>query len=235
MMGVEAVVVNGLVKLYGQIAAVDGLSFTVGRGEIFALLGPNGAGKTTTVETLEGYRKPDRGTVRVLGYDPIKQGRRVKQQIGFMPQHTAIYDQIKVCEAVSLFASYYANPRDGAELIERVGLQTHVNAYFSTLSGGQKQRLSLALALVGDPRLVFLDEPSLAMDPQARVQTWDLIRGLREDGITVLLTTHNMEEAERLADRMAIIDRGKLLAVGRPEELIGAPACEVITSPAKLV
>lgn len=225
----EAIVVENLVKRYGQIRAVDGLSFAVQRSEIFALLGPNGAGKTTTVETLEGYRKPDAGHVRVLGLDPIKQGRTLKQQIGLMLQQTAIYENIRVGEAVGMFASYYAKPQDATALIAKVGLESQVNASFGTLSGGQKQRLSLALALVGNPRLVFLDEPTASMDPQARLQTWELIRRLRESGITVLLTTHYMEEAQRLADRVAIIDHGKLLAIGTPEELIGASAAEIIT------
>jgi len=223
-----AIMVDGLSMRYGSIQAVDGLSFSVRTAEIFALLGPNGAGKTTTVETLEGYRRPNSGSVRVLGLDPIRQGHVMKQQIGLMLQQTTVYDQIRVGEAVSMFASYYANPRRPEDLIEQVGLRNHVKAYFGKLSGGQKQRLSLALALVGNPKLVFLDEPTASMDPQARLQTWELIRELRAGGVTVLLTTHYMEEAERLADRVAIIDHGRLIALGTPEELIGDSATEVV-------
>jgi len=224
----DAIVVDNLMKKYGSLKAVDGLSFSVRRTEIFALLGPNGAGKTTTVETLEGYRKPDSGSVRVLGLDPIGQGHALKQQIGLMLQQSAIYDQIRVGEAVNMFSWYYDSPRKPAELIEMVGLSTHVNASFGTLSGGQKQRLSLALALVGNPRLVFLDEPTASMDPQARLQTWELIRSLRKDGVTVMMTTHYMEEAQRLADRVAIVDKGKLVALGAPDQLIGASASAVV-------
>ncbi len=224
-----AISISDLVKHYGDIKAVDGLSFSVKTAEIFALLGPNGAGKTTTVEMMEGYRRPDSGQVRVLGLDPIRQGHSMKQRIGLMLQQTTIYSQIKVDEAVAMFASYYKNPRDPAELIDLVGLASHKGSYFSNLSGGQKQRLSLALALVGGPDLVFLDEPTAAMDPQARLQTWDIIRDLKAGGVTVLLTTHYMEEAQRLADRVAIIDHGKLLALGTPESLIGATSGEVIT------
>ena len=212
----EAIAVTDLIKHYGSIKAVDGLSFSVHRGEILALLGPNGAGKTTTVEILEGYRKPDSGSVRVLDFDPIKQGKEMKQRIGLMLQQTTIYPSIQVGEAVTMFGGYYANPKEPAALIDMVGLTTHIKSRFITLSGGQKQRLSLALALVGNPDLVFLDEPTAAMDPQARLQTWDLIRGLREDGVTVLMTTHFMEEAERLADRVAIVDHGRLVALDTP-------------------
>ncbi len=228
-LGHETVVVSDLVKQYGSVRAVDGLSFTVRRGEVFALLGPNGAGKTTTVEILEGYRKPDSGTVRVLGYDPIAQGHEMKEHIGLMLQQTSLYQEIRVREVVDLFASYYIHPRDPRQLLELVGLQNHPAAHFDDLSGGQKQRLSLALALAGTPEVVFLDEPTASMDPQMRLQTWELIRGLREEGVTVLLTTHYMEEAQRLADQVVIIDRGRLVAHGAPEELTNVSASEVVT------
>ena len=226
---VPAIEVDALVKHYGNIKAVDGVSFTVESGEVFALLGPNGAGKTTIVETLEGYRKPDGGTVRVLGLDPIKQARTVKQQTGLMLQESSIYGKIRVGEAAWMFASYYKNPRDIDSLLELVGLAEHRKQYFDNLSGGQKQRLSLAMALVGNPRVAFLDEPTASMDPQARLQTWEIIRGLRDDGVTTVLTTHYMEEAHRLADRVAIVDRGKLVAIGRPDDLIGDSDTEIIT------
>lgn len=229
-----AIVVDGLVKRYGDIRAVDGLSFTVAPAEVFALLGPNGAGKTTTVETLEGYRKPDSGSVRVLGLDPIRQGHAMKQQTGLMLQQSSIYDKIRVREALAMFASYYAEPRSPDSLLDLVGLESQARAYFGNLSGGQKQRLSLALALVGNPRLVFLDEPTASMDPQARIQTWELIRGLQRDGVTVLMTTHYMEEAQRLADRVAIVDHGRLVALGRPSELIGSSENQVVTFSAAL-
>jgi len=224
-----AIVVHQLVKTYGAIRAVDGLTFSVRPGEILALLGPNGAGKTTTVEILEGYRKPDSGSVRVLGYDPIRQGRALKQRMGLMLQHTALYDKVKVGEAIGLFRSYFRHPRDADSLLALVGLESHKRSYFSSLSGGQKQRLSLALALAGNPEVAFLDEPTSAMDPQMRHQTWDIVRGLRDQGVTILLTTHNMEEAQRLADRVAIIDHGHLLTLGTPEELMAAAANDIVT------
>lgn len=224
-----AIVVQNLVITYGSLRAVDDLSFSVQSGEIFALLGPNGAGKTSTVEMLEGYRRPDSGTVRVLDYDPISQGHEMKEQIGLMLQQTALYQKIKVREAIDLFTSYYDHPKPAAELIELAGLQKHRDATFDSLSGGQKQRLSLALAMAGNPRVAFLDEPTASMDPQARLQTWELIQGLRQSGVTVLLTTHYMEEAQHLADHVAIIDHGKLVALGTPEELVGASATETIS------
>lgn len=224
-----AIVAHDVAKSYGQIRALDGLSFAVERGEIFALLGPNGAGKTTLVEMLEGYRKPDAGTVRVLGFDPIAEGRQLKQQVGLMLQQTALYQKIKVREALDLFCAYYPHPRDAKELIALIGLESHANSYFDDLSGGQKQRLSLALAICGNPQVAFLDEPTSAMDPQARIQTWEIIRHLRRSGVTILLTTHQMEEAQRLADHVAIIDHGKLIAFGTPEELTRSSASEVVS------
>lgn len=224
-----AIVAHDIVKSYGALRAVDGLSFAVERGEIFALLGPNGAGKTTTLEILEGYRRPDAGTVRVLGYDPIAQGREMKQHMGLMLQQTALYERIRVREAIDLFGSYYDDPRDPNDLIALVGLENHGSSYFENLSGGQKQRLSLALALAGNPEVAFLDEPTASMDPQARLQTWGIIKALRAGGVTVLLTTHHMEEAQRLADHVAIIDHGTLIAFGTPEELTRSSASEVIS------
>lgn len=227
--GVDAVVVRDLVKTYGSLRGVDGLSFTVQHGQIFALLGPNGAGKTTTVEILEGYRRADSGEVRVLGFDPVKQGHELKERMGLMLQQTALYQQIKVKEALALFCSYYPHPREPRALADLVGLGDKLSASFEDLSGGQKQRLSLALALAGNPQLVFLDEPTAAMDPQMRLQTWDIITGLRNQGVTLLMTTHYMEEAQRLADRVAIVDHGKLVAFGTPEQLTNASATEIVT------
>lgn len=227
--GADAVIVRDLTKTYGQLRAVDELSFSVKHGEIFALLGPNGAGKTTTVEILEGYRRADSGEVQVLGYDPIKQGRELKERMGLMLQQTALYQQIKVMEALTLFCSYYRDARDPKALATLVGLEDHGSASFEDLSGGQKQRLSLALALAGNPELVFLDEPTAAMDPQMRLQTWDIITGLRQQGVSLLMTTHNMEEAQRLADHVGIIDHGKLVAFGTPEQLTSVSATEIIS------
>jgi ABC-2 type transport system ATP-binding protein len=223
-----AIDVRSATKRYGGRAVVDGLSFTVASGEVFALLGPNGAGKTTTVEMLEGYRAPDGGAVRVLGLDPIRDGRALKQRMGLMLQQGGVYPQIRPLEALRLFASFFADPEDPETLIERVGLQHARKTRYRQLSGGEKQRLSLALALVGKPELVFLDEPTAAMDPQARRTTWQLILDLRRRGVTVLLTTHFMEEAERLADRIAIVDRGRLVALGTPERLARETAAQEI-------
>lgn len=211
--------VRGLVKTYGSLRAVDDLSFTVGEGEIFALLGPNGAGKTTTVEILEGYRRRDAGDVGVLGLDPERHGRRLRRRIGLMLQEGGIHPGIRVGEAVRLFASYYRDPLDPAELIRSVGLDEHAGDKAGRLSSGERQRLSLALALVGGPRVVFLDEPTSGMDPHARAATWSIVRNLASGGVTVLLTTHLLDEAEQLADRVAIIDRGRLVAIGTPSEL----------------
>jgi ABC-2 type transport system ATP-binding protein len=214
-----AILVDGLVKNYGALRAVDGLRFHVARGETFALLGPNGAGKTTTLEILEGYRAADAGTVRVLGLDPQREGAALRPRIGVMLQDGGLYRAITPREALHLFASYYADPADPDLLLELVGLSDAAHTRYRRLSGGQKQRLALALALVGRPELLFLDEPSAGMDPQARAATWDLIRQLKGAGVTVLLTTHYLEEAERLADRVAIIDHGRLVALGSPAAL----------------
>jgi ABC-2 type transport system ATP-binding protein len=222
-----------LVKAYNGRAVVDGLSFSVQAGEVFALLGPNGAGKTTTVEILEGYRKPDAGSVRVLGLDPGRQGTTLKPKIGLMLQQGGLFPQITAQEALRLFAAFYPDAQDPDDLLEQLHLTDVARTRFRQLSGGQKQRLGLGLALVGRPQLVFLDEPTAAMDPQARRATWTIIRSLRERGTTVLLTTHFMDEAEQLANRVAIVHRGKLVALDSPEGLRRSVAHEmrVVTQP----
>ena len=191
---------------------------------MFGILGPNGAGKTTTVEILEGYRAPDRGTVRVLGLDPIADGAAVRPKIGVMLQEGGIAPGIRPLEVLRFFAAFYDDADDPERLLELVGLADSRATYVRRLSGGQRQRLSLALALVGRPRLLFLDEPTAGMDPHARATTWDLIRSLRADGVTVVMTTHGMDEAEQLCDRLAIVDRGQLVALGTPTELTNAAA-----------
>jgi ABC-2 type transport system ATP-binding protein len=214
-----AITVERLVRRYGGRAVVDGLSFEVRRGEVFALLGPNGAGKTTTVEILEGYRAPSDGTVRVLGLDPIEDASRLKPRIGVMLQDGGVAPSMRPLEALELFASFYASPREPRALLSLVGLEDAVRTRYRALSGGEKQRLALALALVGRPELVFLDEPTAGMDPQARRATWEIVSSLKRGGTTVLLTTHFMEEAEHLADRVAIVDRGRLVALDAPAAL----------------
>ncbi|HEX6513243.1 MAG TPA: ABC transporter ATP-binding protein [Chloroflexota bacterium] len=214
---------EGLRKTYGSRVAVEDLSFQTQAGEVFALLGPNGAGKTTTIEILEGYRSRDAGEVSVLGLDPQRQAPQLRRQIGLMLQEGGVYPQARSREIVRLFASFYPKHDDPQRLIELVGLDDSLSTPYRRLSGGQKQRLALALALVGCPKLVFLDEPTAGMDPQARRATWDIIRSLRDSGVTVLLTTHYMDEAEQLADRIGIIDRGQLVAVGDMESLRRQP------------
>lgn len=214
-----AIAVDGLRVVYGATVAVDGVSFEVEPGEVFGLLGPNGAGKTTTVETLEGYRRPGAGAARVLGLDPLSQRRALAPRIGVMLQEGGIYPGIRPGEALRLFAAYYDEPDDPERLLDLVGLQGAAGTLVRRLSGGQRQRLSLALALVGRPEVVFLDEPTAGMDPHGRATTWQIVEGLREAGCTVLLTTHAMDEAERLCDRLAIIDGGRLVALGSPVEL----------------
>jgi ABC-2 type transport system ATP-binding protein len=214
-----AVTVDRLTKAYGPHLAVDGLSFTVECGEVFGLLGPNGAGKTSTVETLEGYRKADGGSVAVLGLDPIRDHRRLTPRIGVMLQEGGLYPGIRPMEALRLFSAYYAEHEDPDTLLDLVGLRPAAGTLVRRLSGGQKQRLSLALALVGKPEIVFLDEPTAGMDPHARLTTWEVVTGLKERGATVILTTHAMDEAERLCDRVAIIDGGHLVALGTPGDL----------------
>lgn len=231
----DAIVVDSLVKIYGDRRAVDGLSFTVRRGEIFALLGPNGAGKTTTVEILEGYRVVDGGQVRVLGMDPAQDAPELKQRIGVMLQSAGIYPTVTPLEALDLFSHFYHDAEDPRAMLELVGLGESANVRFRQLSGGQQRRLALAAALIGRPEVLFLDEPTTAMDPQARRMTWDILAELRERGLTILLTTHFMEEAERLADRVAIIDHGKLLALEEPRVLTQVDAEELqFTGPAGL-
>jgi ABC-2 type transport system ATP-binding protein len=218
-----AVQVDGLVKAYGGRRAVDGLSLSVARGQVLALLGPNGAGKTTTVEICEGFRRADIGSVRVLDLDPTD--RALRPRVGVMLQDgVGGYPSARARELVGLFASYAAHPHDPAGLLDRVGLADAANLPVKRLSGGQKQRLSLALAVVGRPELIFLDEPTAGMDPQARRGTWELVRELRRDGVTIVLTTHFLDEAELLADSVVVIDRGRVVAAGSPAELTRAGA-----------
>jgi ABC-2 type transport system ATP-binding protein len=211
--------VSGLVKRYGSKVAVNGLDLTLPCGTVLALLGPNGAGKTTTVEVCEGFRTADEGTVRVLGLDPRKQGDRLRPRIGVMPQGGGGYPGARADELLRLIATCSANPLDPAWLLDVLGLTSAVRTPYKRLSGGQQQRLSLACALVGRPELVFLDEPTAGMDPQARRLVWELIAALRSDGVSVLLTTHLIDEAEELADHVVIVDSGQVVAQGSPREL----------------
>jgi ABC-2 type transport system ATP-binding protein len=212
--------VSGIRKTYGRTVAVDDVSFDVDAGEIFGLIGPNGAGKTTTMECVEGLRAPDRGVISVLGLDPARGAYALQERIGVQLQEAQLQKRIKVREAVGLWASLYRNAVDGDRLIDQLGLSDKRDAWFMTLSGGQKQRLFIALALINDPELVFLDELTTGLDPQARRAIWDLVRGIRQRGKTVFLTTHLMEEAERLCDRVAIIDHGRIVDIGTPAELV---------------
>jgi ABC-2 type transport system ATP-binding protein len=213
--------VSKLRKAYGKTLAVDEVSFEVHQGEIFGLIGPNGAGKTTTMECIEGIRKPDRGTISVLGLDPVRDVYKLQNRIGVQLQQAQLQKRIKVWEAVDLWASLYRkNGIDGENLLAQLGLTEKRDAWFMNLSGGQKQRLFIALALINDPEVVFLDELTTGLDPQARRAIWELVRGIRERGKTVFLTTHLMEEAERLCDRVAIIERGRVVDMDTPENLI---------------
>ena len=212
--------VSGIRKAYGRTVAVEDVSFEVQAGEIFGLIGPNGAGKTTTMECVEGLRRPDRGTISVLGLDPIRDAYALQERIGVQLQEAQLQKRIKVWEAVDLWASLYTTPLDGDRLLAQLGLTEKRNAWFMTLSGGQKQRLFIALALINDPEVVFLDELTTGLDPQARRAIWELVRGIRSRGKTVFLTTHLMEEAERLCDRVAIIDRGRIIDVDTPSRLV---------------
>ncbi|WP_026316878.1 ABC transporter ATP-binding protein [Actinokineospora enzanensis] len=221
-MSVPAVEVYDLVKSFGATTAVNGLGFRVDRGAVLALLGPNGAGKTTTVEICEGFRRPDAGKVRVLGLDPVTEGARLRPRIGVMPQGGGAYPGVKAAEMLRLVAACAANPLDPAWLLDILGLDGCARTPYKRLSGGQQQRLSLACALVGRPELVFLDEPTAGMDPQARRLVWELVAALRADGVSVLLTTHLMEEAEALADQVVIVDHGRVVAEGTPRELTAA-------------
>jgi ABC-2 type transport system ATP-binding protein len=216
---VSAISVSGLRKAYGHLEAVRGVDFEIAAGEVFGLLGPNGAGKTTTVEILEGYRKRDSGDVTVLGHDPEKPGPDFRQRIGVVLQQSQLWPNLTVRETHAMFAGYYERPRPVDEVIELVGLAEKRDARIKTLSGGQKRRLDLGLALIGDPELVFLDEPTTGFDPAARRAAWDMIRSLRSLGKTVLLTTHYLDEAEQLADRVAVLREGQIVRVGTPREL----------------
>jgi ABC-2 type transport system ATP-binding protein len=217
---VSAIVVRDLRKAYDGVEAVRGISFEVEEGEVFGLLGPNGAGKTTTVEILEGYRRRDAGDVAVLGHDPARAPRELRERIGVVLQHSELTPLLTVHEIHRLFAGYYAQPRDVDEVVELVGLGEKRDARVKTLSGGQKRRLDLGVALVGDPDLVFLDEPTTGFDPAARRSAWEMIRALRELGKTILLTTHYLDEAQRLADRVAVIRAGEIVSLGTPSDLI---------------
>jgi len=214
--------VADLVIAYDGVVAVDHLSFTVGRGELVALLGPNGAGKTSTVECLEGFRRPSAGAVRVLGLDPRADHARLTPRIGVMLQHGGVYTGIRPPEVLRLFAAYYDDPADPDELLDRVGLTEQAGTTWRHLSGGEQQRLSLALALIGRPEVAFLDEPTAGIDPQGRQLIRSVVASLRDGGVTVVLTTHDLDEAERLADRVLIVDHGRLLAAGTPAELMDA-------------
>ena len=215
-----------LYKAYGSTVAVDDLSFDVCEGEIFGMVGPNGAGKTTTIECLEGLRKPDRGSVRVLGVDPRRESHFLHLHTGMQLQQSNLPDRMKVWEALDLYSSFYPKAADWKELLGQLGLEEKRNTPFSKLSGGQKQRLFIALALLPDPQLIFLDELTTGLDPQARHAIWDLVRDVRSKGKTIMLTTHFMEEAERLCDRVAILDHGRLVALDTPTELVRSLAAE---------
>jgi ABC-2 type transport system ATP-binding protein len=223
----DAIVVEGLTKNYGSLAAIDNISFRVPPGSVFAFLGPNGAGKTTTTEILEGLRARSKGSVRVLGLDPWGEGRPLHRQIGVIPQDFRFFEKITPRESIDYYSTLFGTHPDPAALLERVKLSDKANSRFDTLSGGQKQKLGLALSLVNDPRICFLDEPTTGLDPTARRAIWDVVRELRREGRTVFLTTHYLEEAEILADRVAIINHGQIVAAGSPAEIIdrlGGPA-----------
>ena len=216
--------VENLVKRYGDLEAVRGVSFSVEEGEVFGLLGPNGAGKTSTIEVLEGLRVADGGRVSVCGFDPLKNPTELKHEIGAALQSTSLPDKLRVSEALRLFSSFYKRGRKPEELLKRFGLEEKRNAFYSQLSGGQKQRLALALALVNDPKVLFLDEPTAGLDPQVRREIYDIIEELKREKKTIVLTTHYIEEAERLCDRVAIVDHGKVIVEGTPRELKQASA-----------
>jgi ABC-2 type transport system ATP-binding protein len=226
----SAIRVTGLRKRYGELEAVRGIDFEVAEGECFALLGPNGAGKTTTVEILEGYRDRDAGEVEVLGLDPQRGGRDLRERVGIVLQSSGHFRELTVGEVLELFGGYYPHPRPTAEVIDLVGLGEKAGARVKTLSGGQQRRLDLALGLVGDPDLLFLDEPTTGFDPSARRRSWELIESLRELGKTILLTTHYMDEAQNLADRVAILAAGRVVAAGTPDSLGGRNEGEAMIS-----
>src|SRR5262245_47256870 len=224
----NAVTVDGIAKAYRETEALRGVSFEIRSGEVFSLLGPNGAGKTTTVEILEGDRRRDAGNAEMLGVGPERAGLSWRERIGVVLQQSELYPTLTVEEMVGLFAGYYERPRDVADVVRLVGLEEKRTAKVRSLSGGQKRRLDLAVALAGDPELLFLDEPTTGFDPAARRAAWELIRSLRELGKTILLTTHYLDEAEHLADRVAVLRDGRIAALGTPAELIGsAPATEI--------
>ncbi len=225
-----AIEVTGLRKVYGGVAAVDGLDLTVGDGEVVALLGPNGAGKTTTVEILEGYRTRDAGTVSVLGHDPQTGGRGFRERIGIVLQEAGFEDNFTPRELIRLHAGYYPHPKAVAEVLSLTGLDDKADARVRTLSGGQRRRLDLALGIVGDPALLFLDEPTTGFDPSARRRAWDVVSDLRDLGASILLTTHYLDEAEHLADRVVVIDHGRVVASGTPEELAATAGAATVIS-----
>ncbi len=212
--------VENLIKNYDGVNVVDGVSFSVEAGEIFGIVGPNGAGKTTTVESVSGLRRPDSGTISVLGLDPLRNHYEVAQRVGVQLQESRLQDKIRVREALELYSSFYDNPADWGSLLDRLGLQGKVDASYSSLSGGQKQRLAVALALIGSPEVAILDELTTGLDPQARRDVWGTIEQIRDSGVTVVLVTHFMEEAERLCDRIMVIDRGRVVALDTPTGLI---------------
>jgi ABC-2 type transport system ATP-binding protein len=214
------VIVKNLTKRYGQLIAVNDVSFSIEKGEIFGLLGPNGAGKTTTVEMIEGLRKPDSGSIKVCDIDALKEPGRIKEIVGVQLQSTTLYDKIRVKEAIDLFAGYYHKSIPTKDILNEVSLVEKKDSYVETLSGGLKQRLAMALALINDPEVLFLDEPTTGLDPQARRNVWDIVENLKGRGKTIILTTHYMEEAEQLCRRVGIIDRGKIIAMDTPGNLI---------------
>jgi ABC-2 type transport system ATP-binding protein len=227
--GGAAIRVSGLRKSYGSHEAVRGIDFEIGAGEVFGLLGPNGAGKTTTIEILEGYRDRDAGDVEVLGEDPAHAPKEWRERVGVVLQSSSLYPNLTVGESLEVFGGYYSSPRDAGEIIDIVGLTDKADARCRTLSGGQKRRLDLGLALVGNPELVFLDEPTTGFDPGARRAAWETIRNLRSLGTTILLTTHYLDEAQALADRVAIVKDGRVLAIGPPDELgVGGASYRVV-------
>jgi ABC-2 type transport system ATP-binding protein len=216
---VPAIIVQNLVKKYGDFAAVDDVSFSIQEGEIFGIIGPNGAGKTTTVECISGLRVPDSGSISIYGLSPQKDRNKIRKFVGIQLQESALPPRLKVGEAVELFASFYSNPLDPDKLLESLGIMKIKNSIFKKLSGGQKQRLSIALALVGNPKIAVLDELTTGLDPEARRETWSLIEGIRDRGVTVILVTHFMDEAERLCDRLALINHGKIAVLDTPEAI----------------
>jgi len=222
----NVVVLDNLLKSYGDLRAVDGVSFEVRRGEVFGMVGPNGAGKTTTIECLEGLRHPSEGSARVLDLDPQRDGYELRERIGVQLQQSSLPDRLRVREVLDLFAAFYRHPLDWRPILDDLGLGDKASAPFAKLSGGQKQRLFIALALVNDPEIVFLDELTTGLDPQARRAMWDLVKRIRDRGKTVFLTTHYMEEAEELCDRVAVMDRGRIVALDTPQNLIASLEAE---------